>query len=86
MVVAYLHTHIGLAVHCVSIVCGTEQSTTSFKAHMVPVECALVPLYGLVWLGAQVPRQFHATFSALWRRYIYLLPIDPVVGTKLPRL
>lgn len=25
--------------------------------------------------AARVPREFHATFSALWRRYVYLLPL-----------
>lgn len=28
-----------------------------------------------VWQAEQVPRQFHATFSASWRRYVYLLPL-----------
>eukprot|EP00210_Caulerpa_lentillifera_P004991 g4765.t1 len=27
------------------------------------------------WFIEQVPRSFHATFSAKWRRYIYLLPL-----------
>eukprot|EP00878_Enallax_costatus_P041023 GHUV01047465.1.p2 GENE.GHUV01047465.1~~GHUV01047465.1.p2 ORF type:complete len:177 (+),score=57.01 GHUV01047465.1:431-961(+) len=26
------------------------------------------------WAACEEPRQFHATFSATWRRYVYLLP------------
>jgi tRNA U38,U39,U40 pseudouridine synthase TruA len=28
-----------------------------------------------VWQAAAVDREFHATFSASWRRYVYLLPL-----------
>eukprot|EP00959_Pyramimonas_sp_CCMP1952_P431964 9046315-Pyramimonas_sp.AAC.1 len=37
----------------------------------------------------RVPRQFHPTFGALWRRYVYMFPLqsyearDPVVSTQL---
>lgn len=33
----------------------------------------------LLW-AQRVPREFHATFSALWRRYVYLLPLRPGAG------
>jgi tRNA U38,U39,U40 pseudouridine synthase TruA len=28
-----------------------------------------------VWRAETVPRQFHPTFAAAWRRYVYLLPL-----------
>jgi hypothetical protein len=39
-------------------------------------QCQLPPLCPLmVWQAELVPRQFHATFAATWRRYVYLLPL-----------
>lgn len=39
-------------------------------------QCQLPPLCPLrVWQAELVQRQFHATFGAKWRRYVYLLPL-----------
>eukprot|EP00879_Flechtneria_rotunda_P015540 GHRR01016251.1.p1 GENE.GHRR01016251.1~~GHRR01016251.1.p1 ORF type:complete len:433 (+),score=157.16 GHRR01016251.1:991-2289(+) len=35
-----------------------------------PVACQI-----RVWQAEAVPRQFHATYGATWRRYVYLLPL-----------
>lgn len=37
-----------------------------------------------VWRAECVPRSFHATYSAAWRRYVYLLPLRWQCGQEGP--
>jgi tRNA U38,U39,U40 pseudouridine synthase TruA len=45
-------------------------SSSSSSSEVLPASCQ-----ARVWDVAAVDREFHATFSAEWRRYVYLLPL-----------
>ena len=45
----------------------------SFNVSATVQQAPVCPLR--VWRAELVPRQFHPTFAAKWRRYVYLLPL-----------
>lgn len=47
-----------------------DDAAVSVQPDQVPPVCPL-----RVWHAEQMPRQFHPTFAAKWRRYVYLLPL-----------